>query len=377
LFILVVAILLLGAAPVAATPTSDRLREVEQELHGSESRSRELEEETARLKGELAQLQAQMILAAGRIRRQEALLFDIEAELDRLQSIEAEKLAKLARRRAGTAVTLAALTRVGLMPPQAVLFRPGAEIDRLRAASLLGSMVPEIEKRASGLRADLAALSEVRHERFTEHRAMAAALAALQGERKTLQDLHSEATDRRKETVEERAAEAARAKELAETARDLRALLTELQAQDTRRTPAPEKKYAALTNPATLPALGKIVRRFGETSAVGTKLKGLEIETRQEAQIVAPAGGRVVFAGPFRGYGLLLIIAETGGYHVLLSGFAKLDCEVGQIMVVSEPVGRMGGDGSKRPTLYMEVRRDGEPIDPLPWIASGERKVSG
>jgi septal ring factor EnvC (AmiA/AmiB activator) len=353
------------------------LRQVEQELLGSKSRARGLEEETARLKGELAQLQDRMILAASRIRKQEAVLFDIEAELDHVQAVEAEKLAKLARRREGTAITLAALTRVGLMPPQAVLFQPGSEIDRLRAASLLSSMVPEIEARASELRTDLATLSEVRRVRFSEHRAMADALAALRGERESLQDLHREAADRRKATALERAAEAARAMELAETARDLRALLTELQAQSTRRTPAPQKQYAGLTNPATLPALGKIVRRFGETSEVGTKLKGLEIETRQEAQIVAPAGGRVVFAGPFRGYGLLLIIAETSGYHVLLSGFAKLDCEVGQNMVVSEPVGRMGADGLKRPTLYMEVRRDGEPIDPLPWIASGERKVSG
>lgn len=369
--------LALATGPSAAAPAGEELRAVERDLQHSETRKRELEAEAARLQQELTQLQAQTIAAAGRIRQQENILSEIESELDRLQANEMQKMNELARRRSSIAKLLEGLTRVGLVPTGTVLFQPGAELDRLRAAGLLGELVQQLDSRAAELRMDLAALTEVRRARADEQKAMGSALAALQNERQSLRDLHAEAALRRKNTLAESQAEAARAKELAETARDLRALVIELDAAAKRRPGQPEKKTAALTKPATLPATGRIARHFGETSAVGTKLKGLEIETRQEAQVVAPAGGRVVFAGPFRGYGLLLIIAESGGYHVLLSGFTKLDCEVGQPVLAGEPVGQMGGDGSGRPTLYMEVRQGGEPIDPLPWIAAGERKVSG
>ena len=92
--------------------------------------------------------------------------------------------------------------------------------------------------------------------------------------------------------------------------------------------------------------------------------------------VVSPCSGRVAFAAPFRSYGLLLIVDCGGGYHAVLAGFDRLDVKVGQTVAAGEPVGVMPtwepGATGKRPTLYVELRRDGQPVNPAPWLkASG------
>jgi septal ring factor EnvC (AmiA/AmiB activator) len=83
-----------------------------------------------------------------------------------------------------------------------------------------------------------------------------------------------------------------------------------------------------------------------------------------------------VFAGPFRGYGLLLILSQGEGYHILLAGMSRLYAVTGQPVLAGEPVGEMGPEGSDT-TLYVELRRQGEPINPLSWITADKGKVSG
>jgi len=86
----------------------------------------------------------------------------------------------------------------------------------------------------------------------------------------------------------------------------------------------------------------------------------------------------VVFAGEFRGYGEILIIQHSEGYHTLLSGLSRIDAVTGQLVLAGEPVGAMGqSEGGNGPELYVELRRNGRPIDPLPWLASQTGKVSG
>ena len=105
--------------------------------------------------------------------------------------------------------------------------------------------------------------------------------------------------------------------------------------------------------------------------------KGITIETRADAQVVTPYDGEVVFAGRFRGYGQLLIIQHGEGYHTLLAGFSRIDSVLGQWLLAGEPVGVMGRGSNGNPALYVELRRNGDAINPLPWLAASDRKVSG
>ncbi|MCF8502017.1 MAG: peptidoglycan DD-metalloendopeptidase family protein [Rhodospirillum sp.] len=128
------------------------------------------------------------------------------------------------------------------------------------------------------------------------------------------------------------------------------------------------------------PARGRLAGRYGDKTDLGDTLKGMRIQTRSGGQVVSPHDGVVVFAGPFRGYGNLLIIDHGGGYHTLLAGLGRIDAIVGQRLAAGEPVGLMppnGGHDDESPSLYVELRRDGQPINPLPWLTASKGNASG
>jgi len=143
-----------------------------------------------------------------------------------------------------------------------------------------------------------------------------------------------------------------------------------------REKPADLRAFPKDLKKLTAPANGRLVRKFGSATETTGTMKGAEIETRPGAQIVATFDGQIVFEGPFRGYGQILIIEHGGGYHTVLAGLDRVVAEVGQWLKAGEPLGRMGASGrnedgteSGRPRLYVELRRDGEPFDPAPMFA--------
>jgi len=115
-----------------------------------------------------------------------------------------------------------------------------------------------------------------------------------------------------------------------------------------------------------MPARGTIVTSYGEQVVKGVSAKGITIKTRNQAQVIAPFDGSVVFSGPFRGYGNLIIIEHGDGYLSLLAGLQNMDVEVGQMLLAGEPIGLMPSEGEAK--LYMEIRKDNQPINPMAWI---------
>ncbi|BBK29849.1 septal ring factor EnvC (AmiA/AmiB activator) [Stella humosa] len=126
-----------------------------------------------------------------------------------------------------------------------------------------------------------------------------------------------------------------------------------------------------------LPAVGSVQRSFGDDLGFGQHSRGITLRTRPGARVVAPFDGRILFIGPFRAYGEILIIEHSDGYHSLVAGLGRTDGTVGQTVLSGEPVGVMTADGEERPRLYIELRRNGTPINPQPWLAAGEGKESG
>ncbi len=139
------------------------------------------------------------------------------------------------------------------------------------------------------------------------------------------------------------------------------------------------RSFAKARGTMPFPVAGSLAQRFGGTGQtsgdVGLLAKGITITARAGAQVVAPFDGLVAFAGPFRGYGQLLIIEHSEGYHTLLAGLGHIDANVGQRVLAGEPVGVMETEGAS--TLYVELRQDGQPINPLPWLADRSGKKSG
>ena len=127
------------------------------------------------------------------------------------------------------------------------------------------------------------------------------------------------------------------------------------------------------------PVAGSVTHRFGQRHPDGLRNRGIVIAARDGTTVVSPYDGSVIYAGTFEGFGLILIIEHGQGYHTLLAGLGWLGLQAGQRVLGGEPVGAMpsrrgGGDS---PELYMELRHNGDPIDPLPWIPGLTGKAKG
>jgi septal ring factor EnvC (AmiA/AmiB activator) len=132
-----------------------------------------------------------------------------------------------------------------------------------------------------------------------------------------------------------------------------------------------------------LPGQGRRLVSFGQKTTYGTQSKGIHIETRTGGTVVSPCDGLIIYAGEFRTYGQLLIISPGGGYHILLAGLSQIDVQVGQSVLMGEPVGMMSSAVKSQaapdsgPVLTVEFRKDQRPIDPDPWWSDASRKVQG
>ncbi|MEX2299259.1 MAG: peptidoglycan DD-metalloendopeptidase family protein [Dongiaceae bacterium] len=365
------------------------LEAIEETIESERDRAATLERESQTLEGELADLRQQLIAAAAASQDREETLNALESRIVELEAGVAVLEQGLAADRAGQAATLGALQRLALTPPEASLFAPGDPLDRARAAALLDRIQPLLAARAAALRADLDSLATMRADIALQQDAIAAEAEALAVENAELAALVERMEGMRSETEAERLAAEARIETLALEAADLRDLMTRLATLPPAKPaePAPDAdpaepaSLAAVPAPdllpfpsgpggLVLPVRGRLALAYGAATATGEASRGIVIEARPGAQVVVPFDGRVVFAGPFRGYGLILIVEHSDGYHSLLAGLARVDASVGQWVLAGEPAGAMDAEAGINPQLYFELRRAGQPVDPAPWLGT-------
>ncbi len=390
-----------------AAPSGDetKLEAVERALTQEKGHRRELDSKAWTLSEEISEIKNELVTAARSAQESEDALSEVEATLDKLNAGVFRLRGELLGRRRQMTSTLVALERVALRPPESVIFQPGTASDAVRSALLLRSVVPPLEARSRDLGRDFRALAELRNEIATRHDELLAATHDLEDNRALLDGLLRRKSRLHSQVKRDSRQTAARMKKLAAEARSLRDLLSRLETggvpgqNKSVRTktekpgvtetvvlfPAPqsallpsEVPFSKARGKMVFPARGRLVTRYGELGdSTGLAAKGLTLATRHEARVVATYDGEVVFAGSFRGYGQLLIIAHGEGYHILLAGLSRIDSAVGQALLAGEPVGAMGRPENGDPSLYIELRRRGEPINPLPWLVATHEKVSG
>jgi septal ring factor EnvC (AmiA/AmiB activator) len=351
-------------------------------------------------------LNALLIGSAASIREVEERIEATEGRLNGLVGNEDTVRRSLASRKAVIGEVLAALQRVGRRPPPALLVSPEDALQSVRTAILLGAVLPDMKVEVDTLIADLAELVKVRSAIAAERDGLGRDLAALSQERTRMTVLVQERQRKQSETEKALEAERGRAVQLARQADNLKDLIGKIEqeiASSARAAAAARagNTLAALNDPGRLspaiafasarkslpfPLNGIRIREFGMPDGLGGTEKGLSLASRAGAQVTAPCDGWVVYAGPFRSYGQLLILNAGGGYHVLLAGMERISVDLGQFVLTGEPVAIMGGGpqsaaavatGSSQPVLYIEFRKDGAPVDPSPWWASDSEKVRG
>lgn len=380
------------------------LRSVEQQIERERRRKKELEAKSRKLLLETANLRRELIEAAQGAQEKESLLTRLEDQLDRLVHDAKKREAALADQRRRLAGTLGALARLARSAPQAMLVYPGEPIDMVRSAMLLRVAVPQLGARAETLSEEVETLQRVKRDIAAKLLNLRGTNDALDEERQRLRQLLNRKTALRRKTEAAYRANAERMLALAAKAKSIRELVARIRKDSERsqpaensearrpQPPAPERETLlpdtlAVTpgglrdfpasGPLTLPVRGRVVSRYGQSTNFGNVARGIRLETRPAAQVVAPFDGKVVFAGPFRAYGQILIIEHRGGYHTLLAGLAQIDAVVGQWLLAGEPLGSMAARKSDKPVLYVELRRNGHPINPLPWMTAEKQKVRG
>ncbi|WP_049767734.1 murein hydrolase activator EnvC family protein [Parvibaculum lavamentivorans] len=411
------------------------LDKLQRQIDTSRERQKELQAQAAAARQEADEVRGKLIEAAARVQAYEAEVSASEERLQGLKGAEAVIAAQLERRRDEMAELLAALTRLDRHPPPALAVRPDDALASIRSALLLGAVVPELQTEATDLRDRLEQLAALREDILSERETLGTAQASLEEERRELEALHDRKLVISSKLAKEAEGEQETAERLSKQATDISDLIARLEASAAARLPAirpeparpepepsrapaaepePQTQVASVLRPPSSPpvmpssrlfsdakglirppAAGTIVQTFGSRDAAGARAQGLTLVTRQNAQIVAPFDGRISYAGPFRHYGQLLIISVGEGYHVLLAGMSGIDCVVGQSILAGEPIGTMGrsaarndlaaqdtspqrdGIGGHGPALYIEFRKDGDPIDPRPWLLMSDKKARG
>lgn len=403
-------LVLVFALPAAARDAPDtKLKNVEQELQRTREQDKALAEREAALQNELDALRGQLVEAAAAARAHEQGVDEHRQALARIETEEKAKVETLEGRRRQLSDLLMALARHARRPPEALVALPASPEDTIRAALLLAAAVPELEAEASTLKSDIDELETIRRTAAATRQGLEKESRELARGRSRLEALVAQRAKLQQQTQAERRKAQSDAERLAREAKDIKDLMERLEAERATRAAeaaklaamAPRRKPPAGTAPPhatrrpganaiaglprpVAPVTGRLLSSFGDRGEGGSVNRGITMEVARGTAVLAPFGGRVVYAGPFRDYGQLLIIEHGEGYHLLLAGLGRIDSALGESVLAGEPIGIVGnivspvaGGGGPPSRLYLELRRNGRPIDPMPWLGTSTDKVSG
>lgn len=363
------------------------LQQLEAEIEASRRQRDILERQSRRASSAAERLSLQLVERAREIQLAEDNVSRLEARIADLEVTMDDKRRVMLANNENVVELIAAINRLSKRPAMLALLKPDDALKTARSTSLMASLVPVIDARAAKLKEDLTVLAAIQTDLSDERFNLKNGLEALTDNQQRLALLMEERQAEAGQASEraQRLADEVRAfTEEAETLRELIAKLEQQAARERSLLAERARERAPVSRPSGLsgsmgglrgrlpyPAVGPVVQRFGAKDGVGNA-KGIRIRARQSAQVVSPFDGSVVFAGPFRNYGLLLIIDHGDGYHSLLAGFETLQSSVGQWVLMGEPVGTMPNEDRSNTEasddLYLELRHNGEAINPLPWL---------
>ncbi len=333
--------------------------------------------------------QAAAALAA-RVQEAEAQIAANQAQIRLIGQQQVQLRGELAQKQRPVIELTAALQRLSRRPPLLSLLRPGSLREGVYLRAVLETLLPEVARRTAGLREAIARSKALQARAEQANAALRANEAELQRRRAELDTLEARQRLASREASGAADRESERALALSEQARDLTGLVIELgkagsareqlaalpgpvlrpaQPQSAQTAPDAGASTAAPGAPVhyLLPVTGRLVAGFGDGAAGRPQSRGLSIAGGPGAQVVAPAAGRVAFAGPYKGYGLIVIIEHGGGWTSLVAGLTELDCRIGQQLVIGAPLGSLGPG---RPVLLLELRRGSAAVNPLEYVTN-------
>ncbi len=382
---LVLALALLATPAAAASPApQDQLKQNQDAITQAKAAQAKLQAENAEIESELSNLQAQLVKLAGTAQRSENELSGAEDKLRILTRELDAKTKEFKSRQEHLSSLVQAAISLSHTPPEAMIMMPGDVTRTMKAARALKMASESVKAETQSLGLQLAELQKLKDKVSKDRDAMAdrqKTLASQQqdlvqklAERKTLQKRLGNEADQNAQALASLAQKTKDLEELVENVEHERAAAAEEErARESQRKKATSHSFADAKGHIRSPVSGKVTQKFGESEGKNATAKGLTVATRAHASVTAPFDGEVVFTGPFLKYGQMVIIHHSDNFHTLLAGLQKIDVEVGQFLLEGEPIGAMGDDAQGN-ELYVELRKDNQPIDPAPWMSALSRK---
>lgn len=397
----------LAALPVHAQEANQKLRQTRQEIEASRQRHASLKKNLGALEGDLGKLQRETGSIAEALKKTQQQQHEIEQRLKTLETEAKTKQAAIDRRRKEIGALLATTLRISQVPSYAVLAMKNGLESQVHASRALGVTTRSMKKETDALAVQLREMAALKAEITQQQEALASRMETLEAQRMEL----AGRIDERRRAMEglhaEEIAEQKRIGELTRQSKDLESLVASLEkerenlrgsqfgaigmpvlkpapphaARQTAAAPvkpsvAPRKgkevDLARVRGSLVMPVAGTVSGRYGQQQASNDTLKGLMLSTPSQAVVTAPYRGEVMFTGPFRDYGQMVIIRHSGRHHTLLAGLSRIDVSPGQFLLEGEPIGAMGSAQEDR-RLYVELREDGRPVDPAPWFGGVPR----
>jgi septal ring factor EnvC (AmiA/AmiB activator) len=380
-FIACAALLAAGGYAAASARGGDAaaLAQAKREADQAKARFEALDRQAQRATSAAERAHAEAEALAARIQAAEADLTAAERRIAIVETLRAAQRARLAERQQPLVRLTAALQTMARRPAALALVQPGSVQDTVHVRSLLAATLPEIRRRTAALRAEVDR-SNALHAQFEQARsALAASRRALQDRRVDLARFEAAQRTRSQQLSGLALAESDRALAFGEEALTLARLQDRRQFQARLGAslaalpgPVPRPGAAGATSespalPYRLPVEGRLVTGVGEISDGGVHSRGLTFAVEPRAQVVAPANGRVAYAGRFRSYGHVVVLDHGRSWTTVITDLATLDVAPGQRVRPGTPIGRAG---PQAPRITVELRREGRPV-PIAQLIAG------
>ena len=360
----------LVSAPLYASP-KEELEQTQKEIEQSQAKQAKIAEDTDRLETELKVLQGNMVSLAESIQKSEAEMSDLEDKLRILDEQLKEKNIELKKHQKNLERLLQAALSLSYTPSEAMIMMPTNAMESMKTARALKMASSDIKKETQSIAQQMTELRELENKVKQNHDTLAARQTDLDKERVSLKGRIAERSDLLKKLGRERTQEAQKLAALAKKAKDLKELVgaveKEAEHNESEKHAADLRSFVQAKGHIKNPVAGRMTQHFGVPQGKNVTSKGVVLTSRANARVVAPYDGEVVFTGPFLAYGQMVIIRHSDDFHTLLAGLSKIDVSEGQFLLEGEPIGAMGdGDSSRK--LYIELRKNNQPIDPSQWI---------
>ncbi|OAN66342.1 murein hydrolase activator EnvC family protein [Sphingomonas sp. TDK1] len=354
--------------PDARQVTAQAVTEASQAAKAAEQRAAELDRAAAGARDDEARARAEQAAAAQRIQAAEAEQVAAEARMALLDRLLSAQRAAFAERQRPALELVAALQAMARRPAVLALAQPGSAQDLVHVRATLASLLPAMEARSAGVRADLERSRALRVAAGHALAGLRANRAALESRRLAALQLESEHRLRAMTLGRDALVESDRALALGEKARDLAAAQDRSQSAAQVRSdllvlngplPRPGASAERTNGPAPyrLPVAGHLVTGFGEISSAGVRARGPSFAVTPGTKVIAPAAGTIAYAAPFAGYGQIVVLDHGKGWTTLISGLSALVVRPGA------KVGQGATLGAAGPRMTVELRRRGQPLD--------------